>query len=63
MPGHRPPSEYEKYLRVPELLALQKQVATALYASCLDTIVPVSATETAELVKLLADETTTHEQT
>jgi UDP-N-acetyl-D-glucosamine dehydrogenase len=29
------------------------EVATALYASCLDTIVPVSATETAELVKLL----------
>ena len=29
------------------------QVASALYASCLDTIVPVSSTETAELVKLL----------
>jgi len=29
------------------------QVATALYATCLDTIVPVSSTETAELVKLL----------
>jgi len=29
------------------------EVAAALYASCLDTIVPVSATETAELVKLL----------
>ena len=28
-------------------------VATALYASCIDTIVPVSSTETAELVKLL----------
>ncbi len=29
------------------------QVACALYASCLDTIVPVESTETAELVKLL----------
>ncbi len=29
------------------------EVASALYASCLDTIVPVSSTETAELVKLL----------
>lgn len=29
------------------------EVATALYASCLDTIVPVKSTETAELVKLL----------
>jgi UDP-N-acetyl-D-glucosamine dehydrogenase len=29
------------------------QVATALYATCLDTMVPVSSTETAELVKLL----------
>jgi UDP-N-acetyl-D-glucosamine dehydrogenase len=29
------------------------EVATALYATCLDTIVPVSGTETAELVKLL----------
>jgi UDP-N-acetyl-D-glucosamine dehydrogenase len=29
------------------------EVATALYKSCLDTIVPVSSTETAELVKLL----------
>lgn len=29
------------------------EVATALYASCLETIVPVSSTETAELVKLL----------
>ena len=29
------------------------EVAVALYASCLDTIVPVSSTETAELVKLL----------
>jgi UDP-N-acetyl-D-glucosamine dehydrogenase len=29
------------------------EVATALYATCLDTIVPVSSTETAELVKLL----------
>lgn len=29
------------------------QVATALYASCIDTIVPVTSTETAELVKLL----------
>jgi UDP-N-acetyl-D-glucosamine dehydrogenase len=29
------------------------EVATALYQSCLDTIVPVSSTETAELVKLL----------
>jgi UDP-N-acetyl-D-glucosamine dehydrogenase len=29
------------------------EVATALYASCLDTIVPVGSTETAELVKLL----------
>jgi UDP-N-acetyl-D-glucosamine dehydrogenase len=29
------------------------EVATALYASCLDRIVPVSSTETAELVKLL----------
>jgi UDP-N-acetyl-D-glucosamine dehydrogenase len=29
------------------------QVASALYQSCLDTIVPVSSTETAELVKLL----------
>jgi UDP-N-acetyl-D-glucosamine dehydrogenase len=29
------------------------EVASALYATCLDTIVPVSATETAELVKLL----------
>ena len=28
-------------------------VATALYATCLDTMVPVSSTETAELVKLL----------
>jgi UDP-N-acetyl-D-glucosamine dehydrogenase len=28
-------------------------VASALYASCLETIVPVSSTETAELVKLL----------
>lgn len=28
-------------------------VASALYASCLDTVVPVSSTETAELVKLL----------
>ena len=29
------------------------EVATALYGSCLDTLVPVSSTETAELVKLL----------
>ena len=29
------------------------EVTTALYATCLDTIVPVSSTETAELVKLL----------
>jgi UDP-N-acetyl-D-glucosamine dehydrogenase len=29
------------------------EVATALYATCLDTMVPVSSTETAELVKLL----------
>jgi UDP-N-acetyl-D-glucosamine dehydrogenase len=29
------------------------QVASALYATCLDTIVPVTGTETAELVKLL----------
>lgn len=29
------------------------EIATALYATCLDTIVPVSSTETAELVKLL----------
>jgi UDP-N-acetyl-D-glucosamine dehydrogenase len=29
------------------------EVASALYASCLDSIVPVSSTETAELVKLL----------
>jgi UDP-N-acetyl-D-glucosamine dehydrogenase len=29
------------------------EVATALYATCLDTVVPVSGTETAELVKLL----------
>jgi UDP-N-acetyl-D-glucosamine dehydrogenase len=29
------------------------EVATALYASCIDTVVPVSSTETAELVKLL----------
>ena len=29
------------------------EVATALYASCLESIVPVSSTETAELVKLL----------
>ena len=29
------------------------EVATALYASCIDTIVPVTSTETAELVKLL----------
>jgi UDP-N-acetyl-D-glucosamine dehydrogenase len=29
------------------------EVATALYATCLDSIVPVSSTETAELVKLL----------
>jgi UDP-N-acetyl-D-glucosamine dehydrogenase len=29
------------------------EVAAALYATCLDTIVPVSSTETAELVKLL----------
>ena len=29
------------------------EVASALYASCIDTIVPVSSTETAELVKLL----------
>jgi UDP-N-acetyl-D-glucosamine dehydrogenase len=29
------------------------EVASALYASCLDNIVPVSSTETAELVKLL----------
>jgi UDP-N-acetyl-D-glucosamine dehydrogenase len=29
------------------------EVATALYASCLEKIVPVSSTETAELVKLL----------
>jgi len=29
------------------------EVASALYASCLDTIVPVASTETAELVKLL----------
>lgn len=29
------------------------EVATALYASCLDTIVPVTSPETAELVKLL----------
>ena len=29
------------------------EVATALYASCLETIIPVSSTETAELVKLL----------
>ncbi|MCU0618658.1 MAG: nucleotide sugar dehydrogenase [Gemmatimonadaceae bacterium] len=28
-------------------------VATALYAACIDTVVPVSSTETAELVKLL----------
>ncbi len=29
------------------------EVATALYATCLDTMVPVSSTETAEIVKLL----------
>jgi UDP-N-acetyl-D-glucosamine dehydrogenase len=29
------------------------EVATALYATCLETVVPVSGTETAELVKLL----------
>jgi len=29
------------------------EIATALYATCLDSIVPVSSTETAELVKLL----------
>lgn len=29
------------------------EIANALYASCIDTIVPVSSTETAELVKLL----------
>ncbi|HEU4748207.1 MAG TPA: nucleotide sugar dehydrogenase, partial [Gemmatimonadaceae bacterium] len=29
------------------------EIATALYATCLDTLVPVSSTETAELVKLL----------
>jgi len=29
------------------------ETATALYATCIDTIVPVSSTETAELVKLL----------
>src|SRR5690242_21015121 len=29
------------------------EVATALYATCLETLVPVSSTETAELVKLL----------
>jgi UDP-N-acetyl-D-glucosamine dehydrogenase len=29
------------------------EVATALYRSCIDTVVPVSSTETAELVKLL----------
>ena len=29
------------------------EIASALYATCLDTIVPVSSTETAELVKLL----------
>ncbi len=29
------------------------ELATALYASCIDTIVPVNSTETAELVKLL----------
>ena len=29
------------------------EVATALYAACIDTIVPVTSTETAELVKLL----------
>jgi UDP-N-acetyl-D-glucosamine dehydrogenase len=29
------------------------ELATALYASCIETIVPVSSTETAELVKLL----------
>jgi UDP-N-acetyl-D-glucosamine dehydrogenase len=29
------------------------RVATALYESCIDTVVPVSSTETAELVKLL----------
>jgi len=29
------------------------EVASALYSSCLDTVVPVSTTETAELVKLL----------
>jgi UDP-N-acetyl-D-glucosamine dehydrogenase len=29
------------------------ELATALYASCIDTIVPVGSTETAELVKLL----------
>jgi UDP-N-acetyl-D-glucosamine dehydrogenase len=29
------------------------RVATALYATCIDTVVPVSSTETAELVKLL----------
>ncbi|MES2177453.1 MAG: nucleotide sugar dehydrogenase [Gemmatimonadota bacterium] len=29
------------------------EVATALYASCIDTVVPVSSTEAAELVKLL----------
>src|SRR5256714_10412551 len=31
------------------------EVATALYATCLDTMVPVSSTETAEPVKLLQD--------
>ena len=29
------------------------EIATALYATCLDTLVPVTSTETAELVKLL----------
>src|SRR5205814_1889733 len=29
------------------------EVAVALYASCIDTVVPVASTETAELVKLL----------
>ena len=35
------------------LTAACTEVASALYASCIDTVVPVSCTETAELVKLL----------
>lgn len=35
------------------LTAACTEVASALYAACIDTVVPVSCTETAELVKLL----------